>query len=143
MAVTIRPAIGLSHAAHKRAGEDLERTDRLGHDFSVFFWGSEIDAEEEPEGMLIEGEFVKVVLILGTEADGALIEGGFDFESSIERLPIDGIRNSSRGSDLLFSERGAVGNGRTTPVVQKSLCLFRLELLACGYGSSVCFFSWG
>ena len=138
MAVTIRPEIGFVQTAQKSAGDDFERTcTLLGHDFSGF---SGSVGGEELGGTLIAGALTEGTLIVGTEEtliDGLATAGGLVVESWIE-IPLIGIRSSSRGSGLLFPDLGAVGNGLTTPVVQKSFALVGFFLSSCGDGISSC-----
>ena len=127
--MTIRPAIGFVHIAHRRAGDDFERTwTVLGQDFSGL---SGRVGGEELEGTLIDGALIEGTLTAGT--DETLIEGlatvdGVCLEPLIDMV-LMGIRSSSRGSGLLlFPVLGATGNGLTTPVLQKSFLLVGLLL---------------
>jgi hypothetical protein len=124
-----------------RAGEDLDRICKLGQDFSGWLWASVTDEGDELDGTLIEGTLIEGTLTVGAAIEGTLMVGGVCFESVIERLSIDGIRSSSRGSGLPWLDFGAAGKGLTTPVLQKSFLFAGLELLSCGYGMSSLLFS--
>lgn len=78
MAVTMRPAMGLSQIAQKSVGPDLDRTFAFAQDSLA---GSGKGHGAASEGALIDG-----TLVLGTLIEGTLIEGAFTAVSSKERL---------------------------------------------------------